>query len=89
MEARPCMARAVAVSGVIYVNKMDPRVQLQRFFNPRHYIFGLYVQNNDVMGKRARALFYDIVYRSDFITIESKSYFDNSDSTTSSNQDSA
>jgi hypothetical protein len=50
------MARAVAVSGVMCVNKMDPGVQLQRFFNPRHYIFGLYVQNNYVMAKKSTSI---------------------------------
>ena len=68
---------------------MDRGVQLQVFLILDTILRFVCAEKLPNGKKGAEALFYDIAYRSDFITIESKSYFDNSDSTTSSNQDSA
>jgi hypothetical protein len=62
METRPCMARAVAVSGVMCVNKMDPGVQLQRFFNPRHYIFRFVGPEQLCNGKKEHEHCFTISY---------------------------
>jgi hypothetical protein len=56
METRPCMARAVAVSGVMCVNKMDPGVQLQRFFNPRHYNLRFVGPEQYVLAKKSTSI---------------------------------
>jgi len=83
------MLPAVAVSGVVCANAMDLVYTYSDFLSSTLQLRFVCAEKLPNRKKGAEALFYDIVYRLDFITIGSKSYFDNSDSTTSSNQDSA
>ena len=74
----------------MYVRESNPKEVFEVCLIVTTIITAIYIAEKlSYTKKGAQVLFYDIVYRSDFVTTAFKSYFDNSDCTTSSNQDSA
>jgi hypothetical protein len=75
---------------IMYVRESNPKEVFVVCLIVTTIITAIYCRKIIIyLKKGAQVLFYDMVYRSDFVTTGSKSYFDNSDCTTSSNQDSA